>query len=53
MTPTPEEADLLEIPHSSPLLAIESCALSDVGRPIEYYRALFRTDLASLHIRIG
>ena len=53
VTPTPEEADLLEIPHASPLLAIESCALSDAGQPIEYYRALFRTDLASLHIRIG
>ncbi|GAA0757720.1 GntR family transcriptional regulator [Ideonella azotifigens] len=53
VTPTPEEADLLEIPHTSPLLAIESCALSDAGLPIEYYRALFRTDLASLHIRIG
>lgn len=53
VTPTPDEADLLEIPHTSPLLAIESCAQSDTGRPIEYYRALFRTDLASLHIRIG
>ena len=48
-----EEADLLEVPHSSPLLAIESCALSESGRPIEYYYALFRTDLASLHVRIG
>ena len=53
VTPTPEEADLLEVPHSSPLLAIESCALSESGRPIEYYYALFRTDLASLHVRIG
>lgn len=53
VTPTPEEADLLEVPHSCPLLAIESCALSDQGRPIEYYHALFRTDLASLHIRVS
>ena len=53
VTPTPEEADLLEIPHTSPLLAIESCAMSEQGRPIEYYRALFRTDLASLHLQIG
>jgi GntR family transcriptional regulator len=53
VTPTPEEADLLEVPHTSPLLAIESCALSDQGLPIEYYHALFRTDLASLHIRVS
>lgn len=53
VTPTPEEADLLEVSHTRPLLAIESCALSDAGRPIEYYHALFRTDLASLHVRIG
>lgn len=53
VTPTPQEADLLEVPHSSPLLAIESCALSESGQPIEYYYALFRTDLASLHVRIG
>ena len=29
-----------------------SCALSERGDAIEYYYALFRTDLASLHIRI-
>lgn len=50
--PTKEEAHLLDIAPTSPLLAIESCALSERGDPIEYYYALFRTDLASLHIRI-
>ena len=53
VTPTPEEAELLMIPHSHPVLAIESCALSDHGQPIEYYHALFRTDLASLHIKVS
>jgi len=50
--PTKEEAHLLGIAPTSPLLAIESCALSERGDAIEYYYALFRTDLASLHIRI-
>ncbi len=50
--PTKEEAHLLGIAPTSPLLAIESCAVSERGDPIEYYYALFRTDLASLHIRI-
>lgn len=53
VTPTEREAELLDIPMHSPLLAIESCALSEAGVPIEYYYALFRTDLASLHIRVN
>jgi GntR family transcriptional regulator len=51
--PTKEEARLLGVAPTSPLLAIESCALSERGDPIEYYYALFRTDLASLHIQIN
>jgi GntR family transcriptional regulator len=50
--PTPEEAALLGIATTSPVLAIESCALSAQGLPVEYYHALFRTDLASLHVRV-
>ena len=53
VTPTAEEASLLGIAHTAPLLAIESCAYAESGRPIEYYHALYRTDLASLHIRVS
>jgi len=53
VTPTAEQAALLEIEMGTPLLAIESCAHSDGGVPIEHYDALYRTDEARLHVRAG
>lgn len=53
VTPTAEQSTLLEVSRNTPLVAIESCAYGESGRPIEYYHALYRTDLASLHIRVG
>ena len=51
--PSEEEAKHLEIATVTPLLSIESCAHSDLGRAIEHYHALYRTDEARLHIRVG
>ncbi|XAH22286.1 GntR family transcriptional regulator [Xylophilus sp. GW821-FHT01B05] len=47
-----EQAQLLEVSHNTPLLGIESCAYSASGQPVEYYHALYRTDMASLHIKV-
>ncbi|MGF6768085.1 GntR family transcriptional regulator [Paraburkholderia sp. GAS199] len=52
VTTTAENAQLLEVTTATPLVAIESCAHSDSGRPIEYWKALCRTDVASLHFQI-
>ncbi len=51
--PTAEEAALLEIPPDHPVLAIESVAYGDTNKPIECYRALYRSDQARLHLRIA
>lgn len=53
VTPSAEEAALLGVARMTPLLAIESCAYAHSDRPVEYYHALYRTDLASLHIRVS
>lgn len=53
VTPSAEDASLLGVGHNAPLLAIESCAYAESGRPVEHYHALYRTDLASLHIRVN
>ncbi|WEY37678.1 GntR family transcriptional regulator [Paraburkholderia sp. SUR17] len=52
VTTTAENAQLLEVTTSTPLIAIESCAHSASGQPIEYWQALCRTDVASLHFQI-
>ncbi|MGS0897230.1 GntR family transcriptional regulator [Burkholderia stagnalis] len=52
VTPTVESAQLLEVTTITPLIAIESCAYSDTGQPIEYWSALCRTDVRSLHFQI-
>jgi GntR family transcriptional regulator len=53
ITPSEEEARLLEVPPTTPLLSIESCSYSPEGRPLEHYLAIYRTDQARLHIRVG
>ncbi len=48
-----EQAALLDVHPRTPLLAIESCSYSDSAEPIEHYDALYRTDEARLHIKVG
>jgi GntR family transcriptional regulator len=48
--PTREEADILDIPVRTPLIAIESIAMTAAGTPMEYYTALHRTDSTRLHV---
>jgi GntR family transcriptional regulator len=53
VTPSPDQAALLEVPASTPLLAIESCSYTVENAPAEYYFALHRTDQARLHLVVG
>jgi GntR family transcriptional regulator len=53
VTASAEQADLLEVPAATPLLAIESCSYTDQNAPAEYYFALHRTDQARLHLVVG
>ncbi len=51
--PDPEEAALLDVPVNQPLVGIESCAYTAAGDPVEYYTAVYRSDRARLHFRVG
>ena len=46
-----EEARLLEVPRGSPLLSIESIALTDDGTVMEHYCSKHRSDETRLHVR--
>lgn len=48
-TATPEQAELLEIPVGSPVIAIESVTYMQTDEAVEYYTAVYRTDQARLH----
>ena len=45
----PEQAELLEIPAGSPVIAIESVTYMQTDEPVEFYTAVYRTDQARLH----
>ncbi|GAB5468311.1 MAG: GntR family transcriptional regulator [Rhodospirillales bacterium] len=51
--PSAEDSRLLEISRDHPVLAIESVAYGDAAKPIECYRAIYRSDQARLHLRIA
>lgn len=48
--PSPEQAELLGVRVSTPLIGIESCAFDANERPIEYFYTLYRSDVSRLHI---
>jgi GntR family transcriptional regulator len=48
--PDRQEAALLGVPESAPVLGIESIAWLQSGLPMEYYYALHRTDQTRLHV---
>jgi GntR family transcriptional regulator len=48
--PDRQEAELLGISESAPVLGIESIAWLQSGLPMEYYHALHRTDHTRLHV---
>ncbi|WP_342620187.1 GntR family transcriptional regulator [Rhodoferax sp. GW822-FHT02A01] len=49
---TPEAAKLLQVAIGTPLIEVESCAYNETGQPVEYFKALCRTDLGSLHFPV-
>lgn len=48
--PTREEADLMEVPATTPLLHIESVSWGADGTPIEHYDGLYLTEGSRLHV---
>ena len=52
-TATPEQAELLDIPAGSPVIAIESVTYMQTDEPVEYYTAVYRTDQARLHFIVN
>ena len=53
VTPTAEQARLLRIAASVPLVAIESVGLAGDGTPIEYYRSLYNTRRNRIHLVVA
>lgn len=49
--PTQEQATRLGIAVSTPVIAIESIAYAHDGAPLEYYDAIFNSDVARIHVR--
>lgn len=52
VTTNADNAQLLDVTTTTPLIAIESCAYSATGTPVEHWTALCRTDMASLHFQV-
>lgn len=50
---TGEQARLLGIARSTPVIAIESITYMQTDEPIEYYTAVYRTDHARLHFMVS
>lgn len=51
--PDARQAELLDLPMGTPVLAVESCSYSEGEQPVEYYQGLYRSSEARLHIRVG
>jgi GntR family transcriptional regulator len=47
---TSAEADKLGIAVGEPLLRVEGTAFSDSGKPVEYFRVLYRSDRVRFHL---
>lgn len=51
--PTREEAGLMGIASTTPLIGIESIAYDSDGAPLEYYQALHNSAVARIHMSVG
>lgn len=49
---TQEEASLLEIDPGAPLILLDSVSYLEDGRPLEYYRAVHRSDRARFEVNL-
>jgi GntR family transcriptional regulator len=49
---TDQEAKLLEIEPGAPLILIDSVSYLEDGRPMEYYRAVHRSDRARFEVNV-
>lgn len=48
---TGEEADQLQLPSGTPVLRIESIGWNADGEPVEYYDAVYSTQLSRIHLQ--
>jgi GntR family transcriptional regulator len=48
--PSPEIAERMGVPADRPMIRIESIAYDHDGVPLEFYRAFYNSDVASIHI---